>query len=160
VHTNTIPTKNITVIQMQITSPSFNNNQNIPEKFTCKGQNINPQLNIEQIPKQTKSLALIMYDPDAPKGTWTHWIMWNIPIITEIKEDSVPQNSVQGLNSAKQNNYMGPCPPSGTHRYFFKVYALDTTLNISQNSTKANLEQAMQNHILEKTELIGLFSKQ
>jgi len=145
---------------MQITSPSFNNNQNIPEKFTCKGQNINPQLNIEQIPKQTKSLALIMYDPDAPKGTWTHWIMWNIPIITEIKEDSVPQNSVQGLNSAKQNNYMGPCPPSGTHRYFFKVYALDTTLNISQNSTKANLEQAMQNHILEKTELIGLFSKQ
>lgn len=149
----------IEVTTMKLTSPDFENNQNIPKKYTCLGENINPTLKIDNIPKNTKTLALIMDDPDAPRGTWVHWVMWNIPILTELKEDSVPNESIQGLNSANQTNYMGPCPPSGTHRYFFKIYALDTELELDKTSTKQDLEQAMQNHILDKAELIGLFKK-
>ncbi|MBS3112945.1 YbhB/YbcL family Raf kinase inhibitor-like protein [Candidatus Woesearchaeota archaeon] len=147
------------VNMMKLTSPDFKNNQKIPEKFTCKGNNFNPGLEIENIPVKAKSLVLIMDDPDAPRGTWVHWIVWNIPITEKIYENSVPGGSMQGTNSANQTNYIGPCPPSGTHRYFFKLYALDTTLNLPKTSTKAGLEQAMQPHVIEKAELIGLFSK-
>jgi Raf kinase inhibitor-like YbhB/YbcL family protein len=143
---------------MKITSPNFQNNQLMPGKFTCDGANINPALVIENIPDRTKSLALIMDDPDAVSGTFVHWVVFNMPIISEIKENNIPQGK-QGNNSAGQKKYHGPCPPSGTHRYFFKIYALDIVLNLNEGLTKAQLEQAMENHILDKAELIGLYKR-
>ncbi len=149
-----------TSTEMKIISPVFKSNEKIPAKYTCQGDDINPQLEISDIPKNAKSLALIMDDPDAPAGTWDHWILFNIPPETkQISESSVPKNAVQGKNSWKENKYGGPCPPSGTHRYSFKLYALDTTLNLNENANKADVETAMKNHILAKTELIGLYSK-
>jgi len=115
----------------QITSPVFENNGFIPKKYTCDGVDINPQLLIANVPSETKSLALIVDDPDAPAGTWVHWVVWNIsPQTHEIKENSVPNGANQGLNDFRKRSYGGPCPPSGTHRYFFKLYALDTILTL------------------------------
>ena len=142
---------------MKITSPEFQNNQLMPGKFTCDGEDINPALNIEGVPEGTKSLALIMDDPDAPMGTWVHWVVFDIPVISEIKENSVPGK--QGNNTAGRKQYHGPCPPSGTHRYFFKIYALDTVLNLNEGITKSQLEKAMESHILDKAELIGLYKR-
>jgi Raf kinase inhibitor-like YbhB/YbcL family protein len=145
---------------MKLTSPIFNNNQPIPSKYTCDGENVNPPLSISEVPENAKSLVLIVDDPDAPMGTWVHWTLWNIdPKITEIAENSVPLNAVQGKTSFGNNKYGGPCPPSGTHRYFFKLYALDNTLTLSSSSTKGDLEKAMEGHIIEKTELIWLYSR-
>lgn len=129
----------------------------IPVKYTCDGADINPPLRIEGIPEGTHSLVLIVDDPDAPGGTWDHWIVWNIPLVETIEEDSVP--GTEGLNDFKTQSYGGPCPPSGTHRYFFKVYALDTTLDLPTTSTKTDVEQAMIGHILANGELIGLYSR-
>lgn len=144
--------------QMKISSPEFANNTAIPAKYTCQGQDINPELNIENIPPETKSLALIVDDPDAPVGTWTHWVVFDIPITNQIKSNTIPGK--QGLNTSKITNYQGPCPPSGTHRYFFKLYALDMIFNLQEGSlTKADLEKAMQGHILAQAELIGLYEK-
>jgi len=143
---------------MQITSPAFRHNELIPSKYTCEGANINPPLEIEGIPENTVSLALIIDDPDAPGRTWDHWIVWNIEPTNKIEENSVP--GIQGRNSWDKNTYGGPCPPSGTHRYFFKLYALDAELNLSENSTKHDVEKAMQPHIISKAELIGLYRKQ
>jgi len=145
-------------MSMRITSPDFENNQFIPKKFTCQGEDVNPSLIIEGIPKETKSLALIMDDPDAPMGTWVHWVVFDIPVINRIEENSIPGK--QGRNNFGRENYGGPCPPSGTHRYFFKVYALDTVLNLAEGISKGALEKAMQGHILDKAELIGLYKKQ
>ncbi|MEM2918372.1 MAG: YbhB/YbcL family Raf kinase inhibitor-like protein [Candidatus Altiarchaeota archaeon] len=147
-------------VKMKIKSSAFEQNGKIPIKYTCQGQDINPPLEFSEIPKEAKSLALIMDDPDAPLGTWDHWIIWNIPPETkEILEGEIPKNAIQGQNSWKKNSYGGPCPPSGVHRYFFKLYALDTILNIKENSKKSDLEKAMQGHILAKAELIGLYEK-
>ncbi len=143
---------------MQISSPEFQHNQAIPRKFTCQGDDINPTLIISGIPKETKSLALIVDDPDAPRGTWIHWVVYNMPVLERIEEDSIP--GTQGVNSAGEFTYHGPCPPSGTHRYFFKVYALDTELNLNAGIAKADLEQAIQGHVLDKAELIGLYKKE
>lgn len=145
--------------QLSIKSQAFEPNKSIPEKYTCVGDNINPPLTIEGIPQKTKSLALLMDDPDAPSGTFDHWIVWNIPPQTgRIAENSVP--GTQGLNSARENNYHGPCPPPGKpHRYFFKVYALDIELGLGANSRKRDVEKAIQGHILAKAELIGLFHR-
>lgn len=149
-----------TSTEMKIISPAFKSNEKIPAKYTCQGDDINPKLEISDVPKNTKSLVLIMDDPDASAGTWDHWILFNIPPETkQISENSVPKNAIQGKNSWKENKYGGPCPPSGTHRYFFKLYALDTTLNLNENANKADLETEMKAHILAKTELIGLYSK-
>lgn len=142
---------------MKITSPEFENNKFIPRKFTCQGEDVNPTLIIEDIPKDTKSLALIVDDPDAPMGTWVHWVVYDIPIINCIKEKSIPGK--QGINDFGRRDYGGPCPPSGTHRYFFKIYALDEKLNLNEGITKETLEKAMQGHILDKAELIGLYKK-
>lgn len=142
---------------MKITSPDFQNNQLMPAKFTCDGKNINPALVIENIPDGTKSLALIMDDPDAVSGTFVHWVTFDISVISEIKENSIPGK--QGNNTAGGRKYIGPCPPSGTHRYFFKIYALDMMLNLQEGLTKAQLEKAMENHILGKAELIGLYKR-
>ena len=143
--------------QLKITSTAFSEGGRIPMKYTCDGDNVNPPLTIEGIPANTKSLVLLVDDPDAPGGTWDHWVVWNIPPLTEILENSVP--GVQGMNDSKRQRYSGPCPPPGTHRYFFKVYALDTMLNLNSSSTKQVVEGAMKGHILAKGELMGRYSR-
>lgn len=145
---------------MKIESAAFGHNQAIPSKYTCDGQNVNPPLTFSDVPSDAKSLVLINDDPDAPAGTWVHWTVWNISSqTTEIAEDSVPQGSVEGVTSFGKPGYGGPCPPSGTHRYFFKLYALDTTLDLDQSATKQDLEKAMEGHILAEASLIGLYSR-
>jgi Raf kinase inhibitor-like YbhB/YbcL family protein len=143
--------------ELTVKSPAFENNKLIPSKYTCDGEEVSPPLTVEGIPEKTKSLALIMEDPDAPAGLFIHWLVWNIPPTNEIQENSVP--GTEGLNTNKKNSYHGPCPPGGTHRYYFKVYALDTHLNLSAFSEKEVLENAMQNHILAHGELIGLYRR-
>jgi Raf kinase inhibitor-like YbhB/YbcL family protein len=144
--------------ELTVKSPAFQPNSQIPKKYSCDGEDTNPPITIEGIPKESKSLALVVDDPDAPGGTFDHWVVWNIPpSTTKIAERSVP--GAEGLNSARQKRFMGPCPPSGTHRYFFKVYALDVELGLGAKSTKRDLEKAMQNHILAKGELIGLYHR-
>lgn len=145
---------------LTLSSPAFKHHEHIPSKFTCDGADVNPQLLIGNVPSGTKSLALIVDDPDAPRGTWVHWVVWNIaPDSKEIKEGTVPAGAHQGMNDFRQLVYGGPCPPSGTHRYFFKLYALDTVLSLGANASKANLERAMQGHILARAELIGLYQR-
>lgn len=142
---------------IQITSPAFKNNETIPKKYTCQGEDINPPLEISGIPDGAKSLALIVDDPDAPGKTWVHWVVYDIPVTSQIAEDSVPGK--QGHNDFMRNDWGGPCPPSGTHRYFFKIYALDTALNLKDGVTKKEIEKAIQSHILDQAELIGLYKK-
>jgi len=142
---------------MRISSAEFKNKEMMPKKFTCQGDDINPSLIIEDVPKEAKSLALIMDDPDAPKRVFVHWVMFNIPIVSKIDENSAL--GIEGMNTAEKKGYMGPCPPSGVHRYFFKLYALDSMLDLDENATKVDLEKAMQQHILAQAELIGLYTK-
>jgi Raf kinase inhibitor-like YbhB/YbcL family protein len=142
---------------MVVESPEFGENGMIPEKFACEGQNVNPTLTIKNIPKEAKSLALIMDDTDAPHGTFDHWVVWNIPPQGTIAENTVP--GIVGKNSKEENNYTGPCPPSGTHHYHFKVFALDTMLELPTETDKDGLEKAMENHIVGTGALIGLFEK-
>lgn len=145
---------------MQITSPVFQNNNFLPEKYTCDGQNINPPLTINNVPKNTESLVLIVDDPDAPSGTWTHWLVWNIqPETTEIPENSIPTSATEGTTNWGRPGYNGPCPPSGTHRYFFKIFALDTILDLQPQSTINQLLTTMQNHIIAQAEIIAKYSK-
>lgn len=144
---------------MKITSHAFEHEGYIPEKYSCKGDDINPPLNIEELPEGTKTLAMIMDDPDAPGGTFVHWVIWNIPCINQIEENSVPQGAKEGKNNFGKAGYGGPCPPSGTHRYYFKLYALDTELELNQGALKEDLEQAMEGHIIEQATLMGNFSK-
>jgi len=143
--------------ELIITSPAFKNMGFIPEKYTCDGDDVNPPLKIEGIPEGTRSLVLIVDDPDAPRGTWDHWIVWNIPPLEKIEEDSVP--GTEGLNDFNRRSYGGPSPPSGTHRYFFKVYALDTKLDLHPNSRKKDVERAMNRHIIAKGEIVGRYSR-
>lgn len=142
---------------MKLTSPEFENNSLIPIKFTCEGKDINPTLNISGIPTGTEELALIVDDPDAPMGTWVHWVVYNISVVSNIKENSIP--GTLGANNSGKKEYHGPCPPSGTHRYFFKIYSLDKKLNLPEGVSKGELEKAMQGHILDKAELIGLYKR-
>lgn len=145
---------------MQITSPAFGHNQNIPPQYTCDGADISPPLAIAGVPDTTKSLALIIDDPDAPRGDWVHWLAWNIdPKTTEIKANSVPANATQGTTDFDRTSWGGPCPPSGTHHYHFKLYALDITLDLPSSARKKSLEQAIEGHILETAELIGLYQR-
>ena len=120
---------------MKLSSPEFEHNGHIPKKFTCQGDDISPALIVEDIPEGARTLALVVDDPDAPMGTWVHWVVYNIsPAMSRIKEDSIP--GIQVMNNFGRIEYGGPCPPSGTHRYFFKVYALDTELSLKENSRK------------------------
>lgn len=144
---------------MKLTSPAFQDNGKIPDKYTCKGEDINPELKIEGLPEKTKTLALIMDDPDAPRGTWDHWILFNVQPTAKIAENSVPPGAVQGKNSWGKNEYGGPCPPSGTHRYVFKLYALDSPLDLDEKATKQDVENAMEGHIIAQAKLTGLYSK-
>jgi Raf kinase inhibitor-like YbhB/YbcL family protein len=141
----------------QVKSSAFAQSEDIPAKYTCKGSNISPPLQLEDVPKGTRSLVIIMDDPDATNGTFDHWVMWNIPVQNVIEEGAVPGST--GLNSKGENKYTGPCPPSGKHRYFFKVYALDSKLELPASTKKVQLEMAMQDHILGKAELMGFFQK-
>ena len=140
-----------------VTSPAFENNGFIPSKYTCDGDDVNPVLLIKDAPEATQNLALIVDDPDAPMGTWDHWIVWNISPTEKIEEMSVP--GTEGLNSFRRHSYGGPCPPFGTHRYFFKVYALDTRLDLNPNSRKRDVERAMKEHILAKGEMVGRYRR-
>ncbi|MFH1608432.1 MAG: YbhB/YbcL family Raf kinase inhibitor-like protein [Patescibacteria group bacterium] len=145
---------------MIITSSQFRNTEEIPSKFTCDGLGINPDLLIKDVPENAKSLALIVDDPDAPSGTWDHWVIWNIdPKISGIPENSTPNGAVVGKNSWPTNKFGAPCPPNGSHRYFFKLFALDIILNIPESSGSAKLVSAMQDHILAQTELMGNYSR-
>ncbi|MBI5530951.1 MAG: YbhB/YbcL family Raf kinase inhibitor-like protein [Candidatus Doudnabacteria bacterium] len=145
---------------MQITSPAFENSKSIPAKYTCDGDGVNPPLTFRDLPEGVKTLALIMDDPDAPAGTWTHWLVWNIsPESRELAENSVPFGAIVGQGSNGQTVYGGPCPPSGMHRYFFKLYALDTKLSIPTYSLQADLEKAMSGHILGQAELVGVYGR-
>lgn len=142
---------------MNLTSPAFENNKNIPKRFTCDGEGKNPPLKIEGIPKDTKSLVLIVDDPDAPMGTFVHWVVYDIPVISEIAEGAVPGK--QGVNSGRGTSWVSPCPPFGTHRYIFKIFALDKELGLKEGASKAAVEKAMQGHILDKAELTGLYKR-
>ncbi len=145
---------------LELSSPAFNRLGFIPQEYTCDGKDVNPGLVIKNVPKNAKSLALIVDDPDAPVGTWVHWLLWNMsPDMHTIKQGSVPEPAVQGINSFKKHEYGGPCPPWGIHRYFFTLYALDTILTISPASEKPVLEKAMKDHILAQTELMGRYKR-
>lgn len=149
----------------ELTSSAFRPGGEIPERFTCQGSNISPPLRWYGAPKDTKSLALIVDDPDAPdpahpKQTWVHWVVYNIPSsVQSFAEGQIPREANEGLNDWRKAEYGGPCPPVGRHRYFHKLYALDSILPDLKNPTKAALERAMEGHVLGKAELVGLYSK-
>ncbi|MCW3127691.1 MAG: Phospholipid-binding protein [Bacteroidetes bacterium] len=141
-----------------ISSPAFSNNGNIPAQYTCEGKNINPAIQIGTVPKETKSLTLIVDDPDADKGVITHWVAWNIdPATSKIEENSKP--GIQGKNEKGELGYMGPCPATGMHHYYFKVYALDKKLDLKAGASKAEVLNAINGHILAEGELVGLYQK-
>jgi Raf kinase inhibitor-like YbhB/YbcL family protein len=145
---------------MQVSSPAFANRRLMPDRYSCRGDNVSPQLMIKGVPPGAASLALVVHDPDAPAGDWTHWTLWNVsPKVTGIAEASVPAGAVEGVTDFGRPGYGGPCPPSGTHRYFFGLYALDTMLDLQSAASRADLEAAMEGHVLAKAELVGLFSK-
>jgi Raf kinase inhibitor-like YbhB/YbcL family protein len=145
---------------LKVSSRAFADGGKIPKKYTCDGSNISPPLRIENVPKAARSLVLIVDDPDAPGRTWTHWLLWNIdPKVSEIWEDNVPQNAVEGTSDFGNAKYGGPCPPSGSHRYYFKVYALNSTLYLPSSTKKAALEKAMAGHILAEGKLMGTYSR-
>jgi Raf kinase inhibitor-like YbhB/YbcL family protein len=149
---------------MRLTSPAFEHGGNIPSKYTCDGANISPPLTLSDVPPGTRSLALIMDDPDVPKhlradGMWDHWVVFNIRAdIQEIKEGKEP-DGIHGIGTGGNTNYFGPCPPDREHRYFFKLYALDTALDLPEKATKQQVEKAMPGHILEKAELLGRYER-
>lgn len=152
----------ITPTDMKITSPAFGHNQEIPSKYTCDADNISPELSFSEVPKNAKSLALICHDPDAPgQGGWTHWVVINMdPATSDIGENSKPRSGLETTTDFGKPGYGGPCPPSGSHRYYFYLYALDTTLDLDATATKEGVEAAMEGHILEKAELIGNYKRQ
>ena len=149
---------------MKLTSTAFQHKAKIPSKYTCDGQNINPPLKFSDVPKEAKSLVLIMDDPDVPKnlrpdGMFDHWLMFNIPAQTsEIEENSEPEG-MHGTGTSGKPNYFGPCPPDREHRYFFKLYALDDLLDLPELATKKDIEEAMEGHIIDQAELVGLYKR-
>jgi Raf kinase inhibitor-like YbhB/YbcL family protein len=157
---NVSPSRNKT--SMKLTSPYFDTNAMIPEKYTCDGENVNPALSFEDVPSEAKSLVLIVEDPDAPSKTWIHWVVYHIdPATKEIAENSVPQGVDLGMTDFGKPSYGGPCPPSGqTHHYYFKLYALDEKLQIEGNPDADAVKSYMMNHILAEAQLVGLYKRQ
>jgi Raf kinase inhibitor-like YbhB/YbcL family protein len=144
---------------ISISSPAFQAGGDIPTKFACNGTNVSPELQISGVPNEAKSLVLIVDDPDAPRGLFTHWIVWNIdPKTTRVGENSAPAGAVQGTNDFGKRNYGGPCPPSGTHRYFFKIFALDTKPELRPSARRAELDAAVRGHVLAQGELMARYS--
>jgi len=151
---------------IQLSSPAFEQGEMIPDRYTCKGEDISPALEWAGMPEGTRSLALVCDDPDAPMGIWVHWVIYNIPAETASLPEGVPASqdtltggAIQGTNSWGRSGYGGPCPPSGTHRYFFRLYALDSSLDLGPGATKALLLKAMEGHVLAECELIGRYAK-
>ena len=150
---------------ISVSSPAFQEGGMIPSKYTCDGQDISPPLKWAGVPEGAKSIALISDDPDAPMGTWVHWVMWNIPpSVHELAENvppdpDLPDGSRQGITDFRRPGYGGPCPPSGVHRYYFKVYALDTMLDLPSSARKADLLKAMKGHILAEGQLMGKYKR-
>ncbi|HET9721823.1 MAG TPA: YbhB/YbcL family Raf kinase inhibitor-like protein [Candidatus Saccharimonadales bacterium] len=146
---------------LELISPVFRDGKPIPAQYSCKGQNVNPPLNIFNVPPSAQSLALIMHDPDAVSGDFLHWLLWDIPPSTDsIGISNLPVGARRGLNGSQEPNYLGPCPPkgSGIHRYIFELYALDTTLDLPDESNRADVTKAMQEHILADAKLTGTFA--
>ena len=140
-----------------VSSPAFQNEGIIPAKYTCDGEDINPPLKVDRIPDGTQTLAIIVEDPDAPKGIFDHWLVWNIPPENPIEEDRI--QGISGKNGGGKTGYFGPCPPSGYHRYYFHVFALDSSLDLEVGVDKKELQQAMKSHILAKGSLMGRYKK-
>ncbi|GAB4260720.1 MAG: YbhB/YbcL family Raf kinase inhibitor-like protein [Methylomicrobium sp.] len=168
-HTAVFAAEGELVMSLKLESPNFNQLASIPREFTCDGNDISPALTWSGIPENTQSLVLIVDDPDAPdpkapKMTWVHWLLYNIPTTVSglpkaVDASSLPEGTLQGKNDWKKTGYGGPCPPIGRHRYFHKLYALDITLPDLNHPTKAELEKAMKGHILAQTELIGTYQR-
>jgi Raf kinase inhibitor-like YbhB/YbcL family protein len=153
-------------MSFSISSASFQNGKDIPKKFTCDGEDVSPALSWTDAPSGSNSFALIADDPDAPRGTWTHWVLFDLPSTTTSLPEAVPKigdvtaGGRQGVNDFSRIGYGGPCPPPGKpHRYFFKLYALDSKLNLKAGVSKQEVEQAMQDHILIKAELMGKYGR-
>jgi Raf kinase inhibitor-like YbhB/YbcL family protein len=153
-------------MSFQIASTTFSSGGTIPKKYTCDGPDLSPPLSWQEPPAGTQSFALIADDPDAPAGTWVHWVLYNAPTTAKelpegvTKEEQLPDGTLQGRNDFRKIGYGGPCPPPGKpHRYFFKLYALDTKLNLKAGANKADVERAMKGHILGETELIGRYGR-
>jgi Raf kinase inhibitor-like YbhB/YbcL family protein len=153
-------------MSFQLASAAFSGNEMIPKKFTCEGADLSPQLSWNGAPSSTKTFALIMDDPDAPVGTWVHWVLYNLPPnIKELpegveKQEHLSNGALQGRNDFRKTGYGGPCPPAGKpHRYFFKLYALDISLDLKPGTSKADIERAIQNHTLGQAELVGRFGR-
>lgn len=148
-------------LSFTLASTAFQSNATIPKQFTCQGQNVSPQLTWKNVPANTQSFALIMNDPDAPGGNWVHWIVFNIPSnFTSLAENvSLPIEAVSGLNSWSKSSYGGPCPLNGQHRYFFRLYALDTVLQLDATAQFADMMDAMRGHVLGEAVLMGLYHK-
>ena len=154
---------------LKLASTAFAHNGAIPKRYTCQGEDVSAPLAWSGAPAATKSFVLIVDDPDAPdpkapRMTWVHWVLYNLPQATAalpegVKPGALPKGTLEGLNDWKRTGYGGPCPPIGRHRYFHKLYALDTLLPTMESPTKSDLEQAMKGHVLEKTELIGTYQK-
>ncbi len=150
---------------LEISSPAFSEGEMIPTRYTCDGPDVSPELSWSGVPEAAKSLALICDDPDAPMGTWVHWVLFNIPssangLTAEIPSHASLENGARhGTNDFRRLGYGGPCPPGGTHRYFFKLYALDTELNLDNGVTKAQLVEAMKGHILAEGQLMGKYKR-
>ncbi len=158
----TLPTRTIHQpgTSMRLTSTAFHHNKSIPSKYTCDGDGMSPPLAISGVPTNAKDLVLIVDDPDAPKGTWVHWTIWNMdPTINEIPEGTMPADSTQGVTSYGRLGYGVPCPPSGTHRYFFKLYALDQVLKLKPSAKAEDIMKAIDDHIIDSAELIGLYQR-
>jgi Raf kinase inhibitor-like YbhB/YbcL family protein len=141
-----------------VSSLAFEDGGNIPSKYTCEGEDINPPLEVDNLPEETKTLAIIVEDPDAPNGTFDHWLVWNIPPRNPIEENRTP--GVTGTNSAKKTGYYGPCPPSGIHRYFFYVFALNESLDLKEGADKQQLRDAIEKHVLAIGVLMGTYQRE
>jgi Raf kinase inhibitor-like YbhB/YbcL family protein len=145
---------------MTITSPAFADNGTIPQKYTCNGTAVSPEIDFTNVPQTALSMALEVTDPDAPGGTFTHWLVWDIPTtVTRFKEDDVPAGVIQGLNGFGKNNYGSPCPPSGVHHYLFDLYALDNTLGLAASKGREDFENAIKGHVVAHARLTGLYGK-
>jgi Raf kinase inhibitor-like YbhB/YbcL family protein len=156
-------------MQMELTSPSFQDGGEIPRHFTCEGQDVSPELRWSGVPEGAQSLVLVVDDPDAPdpahpRTTWVHWVLYDIPpdatgLPEAVRDADLPSGTRQGLNDWKRSGYGGPCPPVGRHRYFHKLYALDVPLGDLGSPRKADVERRMQGHVLERAELVGTYQK-
>jgi Raf kinase inhibitor-like YbhB/YbcL family protein len=145
---------------MKLSSPDFKEGENIPARFTCDGKDVSPTLQIEGMPQGAKSLVVILEDRDAPGGNFTHWLMWNVvPNLTEIVGNKPPSGAVQGVNDFGKNKYSGPCPPPGIHRYYFKLYALDTTLDLPPKSKRKTIDSAIKSHVIAEAALMGRYAR-